>query len=60
MNSVLDETVKQSPALPAWLFWIGAIIAGGFLLVAHGCHGNEDKELMVVPGKKQAVRLISQ
>jgi hypothetical protein len=30
-----------------WLWAAAALVVGGFLLFAHGCHGDEDTELLV-------------
>lgn len=32
-------------ARPWWGRWLVAGLLGGYLLVAHGCHGDEDNEL---------------
>ena len=41
------STSKRTPALPAWLFRLASVVAAGFILIAHGCHGNEDTELLL-------------
>ena len=41
------STSKRTPSLPAWLLWLSSVVAAGFILISHGCHGNEDTELLV-------------
>ncbi len=31
-----------------WWRWAAALVLGGYLLFAHGCHGDEDSELFAV------------
>jgi hypothetical protein len=50
------------PALPAappeparprgWWRYAAALLLGGYLLFAHGCHGDEDKELFAASGER--------
>lgn len=43
----VPETRKQAPA-PAsfgWLAWPALALLAGYLLLCHGCHGDEDNEL---------------
>src|SRR5205085_7537137 len=35
-----------SPTALSWLSWFAVVILGGYLLFAHGCHGDEDNELL--------------
>jgi hypothetical protein len=47
----------RRPAPPrrrGWIYVMAALLLGGYLLFAHGCHGDEDNELFAaaraVPG----------
>jgi hypothetical protein len=40
---------KRSPRTPVWrsgwIYGLVFLLLGGYLLFAHGCHGDEDNEL---------------
>jgi hypothetical protein len=38
------EREPSSPRLRPW-FVAGLLLLGGLLILAHGCHGNDDNEL---------------
>jgi hypothetical protein len=45
-----DQLVPKHPAPPrswrrGWLYAAAALVFAGYLLFAHGCHGDEDNEL---------------
>ncbi len=46
-NNPLDTpySVLRTSYSARWLAYFIALLLGGFLLVAHGCHGDEDNEL---------------
>ena len=33
---------------PPWLRWAGFLLLAGYLLFSHGCHGDEDTELLAL------------
>jgi hypothetical protein len=50
MNALEDRRCRfsQTDGTRSWRHWTGALMAGivaGYLLFAHGCHGDEDNEL---------------
>jgi hypothetical protein len=50
-GAVLDHADADQGAWPQplpwrrWCIWLGVFVIGGYLLFAHGCHGDEDNEL---------------
>lgn len=40
---------SQPQQTSRWWIWLGAVVIGGYLLFAHGCHADEDTELLVPP-----------
>jgi hypothetical protein len=40
----IDKEEQQSG--PAWARFVAMALLAGYLLFAHGCHGDEDNELL--------------
>ena len=41
-----EVPAPPEPARPrGWWRYVAALLLGGYLLFAHGCHGDEDNEL---------------
>jgi hypothetical protein len=40
-----DKAVQAAPSRTGW-GWLAVLLLGGYLLFAHGCHGDEDNELI--------------
>ena len=40
------KTPPESRNALAWGSWLAVLALGGYLLFAHGCHGDEDNELL--------------
>ncbi len=48
MTPTLDESPKQvAPAADRGWLWVPMVLMLGYLLFAHGCHGDEDNELFM-------------
>jgi hypothetical protein len=58
MPPILDEAPPAAPPEPTtrcgWLF-LPLLLLAGYLLFAHGCHGDEDNELFMRLGQMGAV-----
>ena len=37
----------KAPRVIGWLAWPALMLLAGYLLFCHGCHGDEDNELLV-------------
>jgi hypothetical protein len=57
MNRVAEESPALLGRLCGFLARYGpALLLAGYLLLAHGCHGDEDNELFTAAAKPQAAR----
>jgi hypothetical protein len=43
--AVLPPAPPEPPRGRGWWRYVAALLLGGYLLFAHGCHGDEDNEL---------------
>ncbi len=53
LSSVRAGDVPPSPGRARSPFgwrWFAALLLGGYLIFAHGCHGDEDNELLAATG----------
>jgi hypothetical protein len=49
----LPAQMPDPPRLPAQtLRWFALGLLGGYLLFCHGCHGDEDNELLAAAGRQ--------
>ena len=46
------KTPPESRNALAWGSWLAVLALGGYLLFAHGCHGDEDNELCPPPWRR--------
>jgi hypothetical protein len=54
----LDPVDTFSPNnIPGWVSWGAIVVLAGYALFCHGCHGNEDNELLA-QGKRPSFSLM--
>ena len=41
-----EKTPPQPDRIGSWRSWLAVLVIAGYLLFAHGCHGDQDNELL--------------